>query len=102
MARAEVFSNADLTAVGPSGDDPSGGRWYLSYFIHRLLDFRLPDVESVAETLGCSLQRGDVAWRRPHGDEELSPFWYLRLPSEDMARQVADRAMLTRVGGTCD
>ncbi len=66
MARAQVLRHDEPL---PSGGDP----WYLCYFIHRLLDFRLPDVESVAEAVGCGVD--SVKWRMPYGNEEMSPFW---------------------------
>ncbi|KAG1669595.1 hypothetical protein FOA52_006368 [Chlamydomonas sp. UWO 241] len=68
--------------------------WYLVYFVHRLLDFRLPDVEAVASSVGVPV--GRVAWRQPFGDEFMSPCWYIRLPSDAVVQQVAERSMLTR------
>lgn len=102
-ARASVSNNCEIlpgdagggSASTDSSTQAAQKNWYLCYFIHHLLNFRISDVESVVEMLGCPLE--DIAWRRPHGDAEVSPFWYLRLPSEDLARRVADRTMLTRV-----
>ena len=59
--------------------------------IHRLLDFRRPDIEAVASMLGF-----DIAWRRPYGNDEFSPYWYIRLPSEEAAVKMAERTILTR------
>mmetsp|Transcript_40151 Transcript_40151/g.89077 ORF Transcript_40151/g.89077 Transcript_40151/m.89077 type:complete len:494 (+) Transcript_40151:82-1563(+) len=87
MARARILNYED--------PDPGGeGTWYLCHFVLRFLNFRLPDVESVAEMFGCSIDQ--LCWRRPYGNDPLSPFWYLKLPSEEVARKVADRSMLTR------
>ncbi len=36
-----------------------GGVWSLCYFMHRYLDFRLPEIESCAEMEGCG---GQLAW----------------------------------------
>ncbi len=89
MPRAEVLADDHQASSQRPG-------WYLCYFLHRLLDFRIPDVESVLEMLGLSLDQ-QVKWRLPCGGEHYSPFWYIRLPSEEVVRQLADRAMLTRV-----
>ena len=36
-----------------------GGPWVLCYFLHRYLDFRVPEVESLAEMAGCG---GALEW----------------------------------------
>lgn len=66
MARAQLLRYEDAL---PAGGDP----WFLCYFLHRLLDFRLADMESVAETVGCPVD--SMAWRMPCGNEAMSPFW---------------------------
>ena len=39
----------------------------------------------------------DLQWRATAGNKVLSPFWYLRLPSEEAAQKIAGRSMLLRV-----
>lgn len=82
----------------PNSDAPStSGKEYLAFFIHRLLDFRRPELESVANSVGCKDEQ--LQWRAPAGDVEHSPFWYLTLPSEDVAVEVSKRMILTKVCG---
>lgn len=77
-------------------DQPStSGKEYLCYFLHRLLDFRRPEFESVAELAGCT--QDQLRWRMPAGDLEHSPFWYVTLPSEETAKSIGQRALLTKV-----
>ncbi|EFJ46403.1 hypothetical protein VOLCADRAFT_62647 [Volvox carteri f. nagariensis] len=82
---------------GSQADDiPStSGREYLAYFVHRLLEFRKPELESLAQTVGCKAE--EIRWRAPAGDVEHSPFWYLTLPSEDAALQISKRMILTKM-----
>jgi tRNA (guanine10-N2)-methyltransferase len=68
MVSAAILDN-EVDRTQAQGD----GSWFLSYFVHRLLDFRLPDVEAVAEMVGCP--PSSMKWQRPHGNEDLSPFW---------------------------
>jgi hypothetical protein len=68
---------------------------YLLVFPHRLLDFRLPELEAVAQVAGC--KPGEMQLLEPFGGERLSPFWYMTVPSEDIARRIAERAVLLRV-----
>jgi len=42
---------------------PSGESWFLCWFLHRYLDFRLPEAEACAEAEGCG---GTLAWCAPH------------------------------------
>jgi len=76
-------------------DANSGAVWLLCFFVHRLLDFRLADVEGSLEALGVALSDG-VAWRQPFGGEPLSPLWGLRLPNEAVVPALAARATLVR------
>lgn len=39
--------------------DTAPGTWYLCWFLHRYLDFRLPEAEACAEAEGC---QGKLAW----------------------------------------
>ncbi|GAX79848.1 hypothetical protein CEUSTIGMA_g7288.t1 [Chlamydomonas eustigma] len=89
MRGAEVLRNP-----GRVLRNEGGSSWYMCYFLHRLLDFRVPDVESVISMLGYTLDL--VQWQLPHGNEPFSPFWYLRLPNIELPRLIADRAMLTK------
>ncbi|GMH33774.1 hypothetical protein BSKO_01608 [Bryopsis sp. KO-2023] len=66
---------------------------YLCYFLHRWLDFRIPDVESAAELAGCG---SELAWSLPYGGNYQSPFWYVHLPSAEAAEQVAKRTLMAR------
>lgn len=71
----------------------------LSYFHHRHLDFRRPEIESLARLFGCT---GDdtVHWDPPFGGHVESPFWYLNVPSEEKAAAIAGRAVLLKVLST--
>ena len=40
-----------------------------------------------------------VRWELPYGGQQASPFWYVHLPSDDIVRQVARDALLTKVHG---
>lgn len=92
----------------------AGRRRYLCYFLHRHLEFRLPEVESLAR-LAAEWQGGAAAsssgasgscsggspspavvWEKPFGDRPESPFWYAHLPSEEAARAVAARSVLAK------
>jgi len=63
------------------------------YFMHRHLDFRKQELQALADLFGA----GDtVAWRRPFGEIEHSPLWYVWLPSDDLARKIVERSILTK------
>lgn len=66
---------------------------YLCYFLHRLLNFRVPELTALADMFGVK----DVRWEPPHCGNEVSPFWYVHLPSERAAHQIVNRAVLIRV-----
>ena len=67
--------------------------WYLAYFMHRHLDFRRQELRALADLHGC----GDtVRWRKPFGDIEHSPLWYVWLPSDALAAKIAERSILTK------
>lgn len=72
---------------------------YLCYFMHRLLDFRHPELMSLVSLLDRrdDPTSGNVAFEPPRGGSYLSPFWYVRLPSETVARSVAQRSLLVKV-----
>lgn len=72
---------------------------YLCYFMHRLLDFRHPEMRSLVSLLDRrdDPTSGNVAFEPPRGGSYLSPFWYVRIPSETVARSVAKRSLLVKV-----
>ncbi|ERN19925.1 hypothetical protein AMTRI_Chr11g100690 [Amborella trichopoda] len=80
--------------------------WFLCVFYHRLLDFRRPEVEALAELLlkTDSNQEGGgshgsqflVEWRLPENHHPDSPFHFVSLPSEDIARKIAQRSLLVK------
>lgn len=72
---------------------------FLCYFMHRLLDFRQPEVEALADMAGCCLEAdtGNFGFERPFGGSQLSPFWYLRLPDETFAVSILQRSLLVKV-----
>ena len=78
-----------------SGQECStSGREYLAYFMHRHLDFRLAEVDSLMEALGVPSAPG--RWRQPYGGQQYSPFWYLTLPSDEVARQLTQKSILLK------
>ena len=70
----------------------SGMRQYLCYFVHRLLDYRTPEIEALAAMSGVAL---DLI--PPVVEPDVSPFYYCRLPSDEVARQIAERSILLKV-----
>lgn len=69
--------------------------WYLCHFLHRHLDFRRSDLESVAALLGYAPK-----WQEPPGGNPLSPFWRVWLPDDEAARRVMGRSMLLKASGS--
>ena len=74
----------------------TSGREFLAYFMHRHLDFRLAETDALLELAGHKAAPG--RWRLPHGGLAYSPFWYLTLPSDEVARQIVARSILLKVG----
>eukprot|EP00898_Chlorokybus_atmophyticus_P009025 jgi/Chlat1/9123/Chrsp97S00709 len=68
--------------------------WFLCYFCHRHLAFRKAEVQALWEV--CSGSNEQLEWREPFGGHEDSPFWSVNLPNEDIARRIAERAILAR------
>lgn len=72
--------------------------WYLCVFFHRYLDYRKPEVESLAELFGAfeNNQNDDVGsklqWKLPQHHHPDSPFHLVNLPSEQIARKIANRS----------
>ncbi|XP_077251479.1 tRNA modification 11 protein [Tasmannia lanceolata] len=69
--------------------------WFLCVFFHRLLDFRRPEVESLAELFGES-HNHSLEWKLPENHHPDSPFHFVSLPSEDIARNIANRSILVK------
>ncbi|WVZ75032.1 hypothetical protein U9M48_023128 [Paspalum notatum var. saurae] len=71
--------------------------WYLCVFYHRLLDFRRPEVESLAELFAGPGAGESVEWRMPENHHVDSPFHLVRLPGDErLASQVANRSLLVK------
>ena len=66
----------------------------MAFLVHRYLDFRRPEIDSIVEYLGLD---GQVSWRLPDGGCEDSPFWRLRLPCLADAARIASRSLLCKV-----
>ena len=95
---ADAGSDGVSNVCRPSQDEVE----YLCYFMHRLLDFRHPEIRSLVSLLNSQTdpRSGDVAFELPCGGSYLSPFWYVRLPSETLAKSVAQRSLLVKVPPT--
>ncbi|XP_042481323.1 tRNA (guanine(10)-N2)-methyltransferase homolog [Macadamia integrifolia] len=76
--------------------------WYLCVFYHRLLDYRRPEVEALAELFGAFRENGNdspscsLEWKLPESHHPDSPFHLVNLPSEDIARSIANRSILVK------
>ncbi|KAL5982629.1 hypothetical protein ACLOJK_016704 [Asimina triloba] len=75
--------------------------WFLCVFYHRLLDYRRPEVEALAELFGAfpdspPQDRSSLDWRLPQEHHPDSPFHFVSLPSEEIARKVANRSILVK------
>ncbi|CAL8463394.1 g2928 [Coccomyxa elongata] len=84
-----------LQRAGGSEECSTSGREYLAYFLHRHLDFRLPEIDSLIELAGQG-KLTQSRWRQPYGKHFYSPFWYLQLPSDAVAQEVAARSILLK------
>ena len=80
---------AEVAAAAASGASVE----VMCHFLHRYLDFRLPEMDAIAERVGLE---GQLQWRLPDGDVADSPFWRLRLPSFDAAAQLARHSLLCK------
>ena len=92
---ADAGNGAVPNVRRPSQDEVE----YLCYFMHRLLDFRHPEMRSLVSMLDRreNFTSCNVAFEPPRGGSYLSPFWYVRLPSETVATLVAQRSLLVKV-----
>ncbi|CAO2833139.1 unnamed protein product [Amaranthus hypochondriacus] len=75
--------------------------WYLCVFFHRLLDYRKPEVEALAELFGTfpDLNNGDtrtLQWKLPDNFHNDCPFHFVNLPSEEIACKIAKRSILVK------
>lgn len=74
--------------------------WYLCVFYHRLLDYRKPEFESLADLFGAFPDSDDhnksLEWRLPQHHHPDSPFHFVNLPSEHIARDIANRSILVK------
>lgn len=68
--------------------------WYLCVFYHRLLDYRRPEFESLTQLFGEPSSSSDVSleWKIPKHHHPDSPFHFVNISSEDVARKVANRS----------
>ncbi len=89
---------ADGRDCAPSGTCPQNVQ-FLCYFMHRLLDFRHAEIDSIASLSRSEspIDSNGVFFDEPCGGSYLSPFWYVWLPSEDSAKTVAKRSLLVKV-----
>lgn len=72
---------------------------YLVMFLHRHVEFRLPELEAVAELV---LGRGVLIVEPPRGSAHpWSPLRHVWLPSDDAARAIAARALLVKARPSC-
>ncbi|XP_022973875.1 tRNA (guanine(10)-N2)-methyltransferase homolog [Cucurbita maxima] len=72
--------------------------WYLCVFYHRLLDYRKAEVESLAELFGENGDHkgGKLEWKLPLHHHPDSPFHFVDLSSDDIARNIANRSILVK------
>ncbi|KAL9235212.1 hypothetical protein vseg_009994 [Gypsophila vaccaria] len=77
--------------------------WYMCVFFHRLLDYRKPEVEALTDLFqasgdddGDGVYKPQLEWKLPHKFHPDSPFHFVNLPSEDLARSVATRSILVK------
>jgi tRNA (guanine10-N2)-methyltransferase len=71
----------------------------LCYFLHRLLDYRLPEVEALAKLYGFS--EGEkpgqgLQWKQAPAHHPDSPFYYVFLPNEEVAHKIVSRSLLLK------
>jgi tRNA (guanine10-N2)-methyltransferase len=71
--------------------------WYMCYFLHRLLDYRVPEVEALAKLHGYS--EGEkpgqgLQWKQAPQHHPDSPFHFVYLPNEDIAHKIATQSKL--------
>lgn len=70
--------------------------WYLCVFYHRLLEYRKAEFESLAGLFDGRSGATPLEWRLPEDHHPDSPFHLVDLPSEEMARSIANRSILVK------
>ncbi|KAL3843728.1 hypothetical protein ACJIZ3_001131 [Penstemon smallii] len=71
--------------------------WYLCVFYHRLLEYRRPEVESLAGLFDASIDStATLQWSLPVDYHSDSPFHLVNLPSEELAQSIASRSILVK------
>ncbi|XP_051146506.1 uncharacterized protein LOC127262048 [Andrographis paniculata] len=70
--------------------------WYLCVFYHRLLEYRKSEFESLAGLFDGRNGEISLQWRLPKDHHPDSPFHFVDLPSEELARNIADRSILVK------
>ncbi|CAA2959026.1 tRNA (guanine(10)-N2)-methyltransferase homolog [Olea europaea var. sylvestris] len=72
--------------------------WYLCVFYHRLLEYRKPEFESLAGLFGAfdGTTTGLLEWKLPEDHHPDSPFHFVNIPSEEIARNIASRSILVK------
>lgn len=70
--------------------------WFLCVFYHRLLDFRKPEVEALAELFGEEIAENEsLQWRLPEHHHNDTPFHFVQLSSEEIAKNIAKRSRIS-------
>lgn len=70
--------------------------WFLCVFYHRLLDFRKPEVEALAELFGEEIAENEsLQWRLPEHHHNDTPFHFVQLSSEEIASNIAKRSRVS-------
>jgi tRNA (guanine10-N2)-methyltransferase len=67
---------------------------FLGFFMHRLLEFRVPELISVAEMHGLSAESLRIEWCAPF--REQGTFMWIELPSVEVAVSITSRTVLLR------
>jgi len=88
---AELRDNGANEQQADASTVPADLRKYLCYFLHRLLDFRAPELEALASLAGVPMRL-----MPPELRPDINAFWTCRLPSDDAARRLAERSMLLK------
>ncbi|KAJ6852608.1 tRNA (guanine(10)-N2)-methyltransferase-like protein isoform X1 [Iris pallida] len=78
--------------------------WFLCVFYHRLLDYRRPEVESLAQLFGAFeggggsplLPSRSLQWKLPENHHIDSPFHFVDLPNHQIAEKIAKRSILIK------
>ena len=88
---AELRDNGANEQHADASTVPADLRKYLCYFLHRLLDFRAPELEALASLAGVPMRLTPPDLR-----PDINAFWTCHLPSDEAARQLAERSMLLK------